>query len=241
VSNQEILLTVILAAITLNLVLAIGILLGSRVGRGDPDGDGDRPRGRFGRQAPPVPPARPMVPLFTAPPHGHHQSDPQTGLEIGATWDRWLMEEDARTKRYRRPATVVVVEIDGLERLVERLGPAAGDRLIPPVAATMRKFARQSDRVARLGPARFGTILVETDEVTAINYVERIRSACDLWLAAGAVALRLSIGWAEANGSRSMEDAANAAEERLNGERRRNAPLGDDLVGDGPIAEPAPG
>lgn len=237
--SQETLLTVILAAISLNLVLAIGILLMSRRRpSGGPAGGG--PRGRSGRpvELPSAP--RPMFGVFTEPPHGQHQTDPQTGLELAATWDRWLLEEDARTKRYRRPTTVVVFEIDGLERLVERLGPPAADRLIGPVAATLRKHARQSDLIARLGRARFGAILVETDEVSAINYIERVRAAADLWLAAGAVALRLSIGWAEANGSRAVEDAARAAEERLNGDRRRSGPV-DPPLNEGPIAEPAVG
>jgi diguanylate cyclase (GGDEF)-like protein len=121
----------------------------------------------------------------------------------------------------------VLVEIDGLDRLVERLGPAAADRLIPPVAGTMRSHAREADRIARLGPARFAAILPETDEVRAINYVERVRTACDLWLAAGAVALRLSMGWAELNASRSGEAAFAEAEDRLNGERRRHMTVDD--------------
>ena len=40
----------------------------------------------------------------------------------------------------------------------------------------------------------------ETDEVLAINYVERVRHACDLWLESGAVSLRLAIGWASSTG-----------------------------------------
>ena len=39
-------------------------------------------------------------------------------------------------------------------------------------------------------------LLPETDEVQAINYVERVRAECDRWLAAGAVSMRLAIGWA---------------------------------------------
>ena len=236
--SQETLLTVILVVLTLNLALAIGILVSSRR-RGRSAADAGQ-RGRPGRPVSAgISTPRPMVPLFAAPPYGQHQTDPQTGLDLGATWERWLVEEDARIKRYRRPATVVIVELDGLERLAERLGPGAADRLVPPVAATMRRHARLSDRVARLGRGRFGTILVETDEVQAINYVERVRAAADIWLEAGAVAVRLSIGWAEANASRGMEEAAHAAEERLNGERRRQAPVEDRPLDGAPVAEPA--
>ena len=148
--------------------------------------------------------------------------DPATGFDVMATWTRWLEEEGARIERYGRPSTIVVVELAAWDRLAERLGRDAADRLIPPLATTMRRHARASDKLARLGPARFGALLVETDEIRAINYVERIRSACDVWLAAGAVALRLSIGWAEIGPRQPVDAAIQAADRRLNAERRAN-------------------
>ncbi|MDQ3127146.1 MAG: diguanylate cyclase [Chloroflexota bacterium] len=149
------------------------------------------------------------------------------------SWRTWLAEESARTKRYRHPTTIVVVELSGIDRLAERVGPAAAQRLLPPVVGTLRRHARAADRLARLSPTRFGVLLVETDEVQAINYVERIRSGCDLWLAAGAVALRLSIGWAEIQADRPGEAAFLEAERRLYAERRRFEPSPPVLATDG--------
>lgn len=148
-------------------------------------------------------------------------TDPVTGLDLAPAWSKWLAEEGARIGRYGRPATVVLVEVAGIDRLAERLGPDAVDRLIPPIATTMRRFARASDNIARLGPARFGALLTETDEIRAINYVERTRSSCDVWLEAGAVALRLSIGWAEIAAGQPVAVAIQTAERRLNEERQR--------------------
>lgn len=142
-----------------------------------------------------------------------------------STWATWLDEEAARTARYDRPVTIVLVELAGLERLADRVGSAAADRLIPPVASTIRRQARAADRLARLSTTRFGVLLVETDEVSAINYIERVRSACDVWLAAGAVSLRLSVGWAEIRPDRSVEAAAREAEQRLFDDRRRSEPV----------------
>jgi diguanylate cyclase (GGDEF)-like protein len=150
--------------------------------------------------------------------------DPETGLDVAAAWARWLTEEDARTRRFHHPATIVLVELAGLDRLVDRVGQDAAERLIPPIAATMRRYGRETDHVARLGPTRFGALLTETDEVRAINYVERIRSACDVWLAAGAISLRLAIGWAEINPNRRAAIAATEAEQRLFAERQRPHP-----------------
>jgi diguanylate cyclase (GGDEF)-like protein len=148
-------------------------------------------------------------------------TDPTTGLDLGPSWARWLSEEEARVQRFHRPATVVLLELSGLDRLADRLGDEAASRLIPPIATTLRKNARATDHLARLGPTRFGAILVETDEIRAINFVERIRSACDVWLEAGAVMLRLSLGWAEISTDRPAEVAVPDAEERLFEEHKR--------------------
>jgi diguanylate cyclase (GGDEF)-like protein len=149
------------------------------------------------------------------------QTDAVTGLDGPSTWAKRLTEENARVQRYGRPATIVLVELAGVDRLAERLGPDAADRLIPPIAMTMRRQARSADSLARLGPTRFAALMPDTDEIKAINYIERVRSACDVWLEAGAVSLRLSIGWAEINANQAVDPAIQAAEQRLNTERHR--------------------
>jgi diguanylate cyclase (GGDEF)-like protein len=160
--------------------------------------------------------------------------DSLTGLVLLTTWNRLLADEDARVRRYRRPATVVMIELDGLDRLIERLGPESADRLIPAVADTIRRSARLADHVARLGHGRFGVLLPETDDVQAINYVERVRRACDLWLESGAIALRLAIGWASTTGDEGLADAQRVAGERMFAEIRRNTRRGTELTG-GPV------
>ncbi len=152
---------------------------------------------------------------------GQFTMDPATGLDLGAAWTRWLTEEDARIQRFHRPATVVLVELSGLDRLADRLGPEAAARLIPPIATTLRKDARATDHLARLSATRFAALLPETTEVQAINYVERVRGACDLWLESGAVALRLALGWAEMGPDRGAEVAVLDAERRLFAEREK--------------------
>lgn len=244
--STETLLVVLVVATAVNLVLAFALVVVPRLRRrgGSDEANGLAARAAA-RSATGLAPSnlsadrRPMMAMF-GPGAGAVPSDPQTGLDAPSTWTRWLHEEETRVRRYHRPATVVLVELEGLDRLVERLGPAAADRLIPPVAATMRRHAREADRVARLGPARFGAILPETDEVRAINYVERVRSTCDLWLASGAVSLRLSMGWAEMNASHLLDATLAAAEDRLNAERRQ---AGVGITGPGPdtpVTRPAP-
>jgi GGDEF domain-containing protein len=117
----------------------------------------------------------------------------------------------------------VIFELSGLDRLIDRLGADAAARVLPALADTMRRLARDVDLVARLAPGRFGILLPETDEVAAINYVERVRRACELWLESGAIALTLAVGWAGTDGEPTLIDTQRLATERMYVELRRDA------------------
>jgi diguanylate cyclase (GGDEF)-like protein len=262
-TTQEAIVAVLVVAIFANVVLAVGLIVGPRIrarreasyleGLREAAGHGSG-HGTNGAQRPIVN-GRPYPAGSGGPSAGSLDTrgwapavfkqgsvepattDPETGFELAASWSKWLAEEGARVSRYGHPATIVLVELAGVDRLAERLGPEAADRLIPPIAKTMRRHARAADNLARLGPARFGVLLAETDEVLAINYIERVRSACDVWLQSGAVALRLSIGWAEVGPKQPVEVALRAADSRLNEERQRLRVRADLDVDGTPAAE----
>ena len=164
-------------------------------------------------------PARALMDDGPAP----NRADALTGLLLPGEWNRILGDEDARLRRYGRPATIVIIEVDGLDRLTGALGMGAGDRVTQAVADTLSRHARAADHLARIDTGRFGVLLPETGEVEAVNYVERVRSACDLWLESGAVALKLAIGWAASPVNGTMADAMTAAEKRIEVELRRSA------------------
>lgn len=146
--------------------------------------------------------------------------DALTGLEGPASWSRIIETENARLLRYRRPVTIVMIEVEGLRRLAERLGEDPVNRLLPVIADALHRQARATDWVARIGDGRFAAFLPETDEIQAINYVERIRLVCEPWLASAAVPLWLAIGWSGPTASSDLEFAILRAEERMNSDRR---------------------
>ena len=117
----------------------------------------------------------------------------------------------------------MLVELDGFERLTERLGEPAGARLVLATARTLHAQARAADRCARFGRGRFAILLPETDEIKAINFAERVRSECDRWLEAGEVAMRVAIGWATLDPDQGAGPAILEAEHRLDAERRQRA------------------
>lgn len=68
-------------------------------------------------------------------------------------------------------------------------GPGqAAERAAPAIGTAIRKAARETDRVARVGPSRFHVLLPETEEAEASAVATRIRAAC------GAIPVRLACG-----------------------------------------------
>lgn len=135
-------------------------------------------------------------------------------------WARALDDESARIARDGRWASVVVIDLVRRTSLVDESASPDAEAAIPMLTGTIRRHAREADIVVTLGPGRHGILLVATDQVQAINFVERIRSACDPWLARLTPDLRVAIGWADARPGRSIHEAEADAEAALERDRR---------------------
>lgn len=105
------------------------------------------------------------------------RTDGPTGLYNRRAWDRLLAREEERCRRYGHPAAVVMVDLDGLKRVNDAQGHAAGDVLIAAAAHALRASARDADVVARLGGDEFGVLAVECDRAGAAALVRRMQAA----------------------------------------------------------------
>jgi diguanylate cyclase (GGDEF)-like protein len=147
------------------------------------------------------------------------------GLGDPASWERTIREESARAARFHRPVTVVMAELPRLGEVADRLGRDAADRVVAETARLLVAEGRAVDRIAWLDYARFGVLLMETEEARATDYVDRVRSAADTWLHGAGLSVRLSIGWASPAEGGDVVAAVAAAEERMrraNGRDDRN-------------------
>jgi diguanylate cyclase (GGDEF)-like protein len=141
--------------------------------------------------------------------------DPLTGLQGPDFWQRSLIAEVARSARYRRSLTVVVVEVNGIEPLGELWGWDVARGAVRDAAQCLRRASRTSDLCSRIGPTRFGVTLTETDEIAAINFVERVREAGPRAMPKGADGLQFSFGWASPRQGESADAMVRRAESRL--------------------------
>lgn len=83
-------------------------------------------------------------------------------------------EEFARSLRYRRPFSLIVLEIDQLADIYESYGPAVRDWVLKRWGAALLSMTRQQDKVGRYGIEEFLVMLPETRTVEARIVAERV-------------------------------------------------------------------
>ncbi len=142
-------------------------------------------------------------------------NDPLTGLEGPDAWQHTIVTEVARSTRYRRSLTIVVLEIDGILELGDERGEEVARHAMREAAEALRRESRTSDMCFRIGLTRFGVVLTETDEIAAINYVERVRESAPRQMPLGGDRLHLSFGWASPAAGESADLLVRRADHRL--------------------------
>lgn len=102
-------------------------------------------------------------------------TDVLTGCASLDALDRRLRDEFERARRYSLRFALVVIDVDRLREINERLGQPAGDRVLAEIGAMMQREIRAPDFVARYGGDEFALILPETDAQGGRQFVERLR------------------------------------------------------------------
>jgi diguanylate cyclase (GGDEF)-like protein len=102
-------------------------------------------------------------------------TDPLTGCASLDALDRRVRDEFHRARRYALRFALVLVDIDRLREVNDRLGQSAGDRVLAEFGAILQREIRAPDFVARYGGDEFACIFPETDGVGGRHFVERLR------------------------------------------------------------------
>jgi diguanylate cyclase (GGDEF)-like protein len=102
-------------------------------------------------------------------------TDPLTGLPDTDALDRKIAQEALRAKRYSLSFSLVLLDVDQQAGVNNRLGRAAGDRLLAELGRMLQQEVRASDFVARYGGDEFALVLAETGAHGARELVHRLR------------------------------------------------------------------
>lgn len=100
--------------------------------------------------------------------------DALTGLLNRRALERDLRRETGRASRYGRRFSVVLIDLDGLKKVNDRDGHAAGDALLRLLSVALGRALRAGDAAYRIGGDEFVVVLPETDDDTVEAVVERV-------------------------------------------------------------------
>jgi len=104
-------------------------------------------------------------------------TDELTGLLNMRAIYRRGEEEIVRSKRFRKPVSALLVNMDGFSDVNQNYGFVIGSHVLQEVAARIRQCLRAVDLVARVGADEFFVILSDTDLAAAEFIAERVRDA----------------------------------------------------------------
>ncbi len=104
-------------------------------------------------------------------------NDPLTGLSNLRHLHAQLKQSLGIAKRYEHPFALLVLDIDGLKRVNDAQGHAAGDRVLVQVALAVRRSIRSVDLPARIGGDEFCVLAPDQTAKTAAALAERLAEA----------------------------------------------------------------
>lgn len=102
-------------------------------------------------------------------------SDAQTGLSSRRFFFEIAEAEFKRSKRYDRPLSAILIDIDNFKALTKEYGTEAGERIIHELTHIFTKELRESDIRVRMGGEELLVLLPETNLRYAQTLAERLR------------------------------------------------------------------
>jgi diguanylate cyclase (GGDEF)-like protein len=102
-------------------------------------------------------------------------TDPLTELMNRRGFLTRCIEENARARRYGRPLSLLMLDIDHFKVINDSFGHEGGDEALRAMSASLRQSLRGADLAGRFGGEEFAILLPETDLPGATVFAERLR------------------------------------------------------------------
>ncbi|HEY2460106.1 MAG TPA: diguanylate cyclase, partial [Candidatus Acidoferrum sp.] len=153
--------------------------------------------------------------------HARYQAthDALTGLANYREFVDTLEREVRRAQRSNHSFAVLLLDLDELKRINDRLGHLAGNRALKRLAAVMKQQCRSTDLAARYGGDEFAVVLFDSDPGMARQIAERIEAG--LQHDQEEPSLRVSIGASVfPDHGRTAQELLEAADQNLYSKKR---------------------
>lgn len=105
--------------------------------------------------------------------------DPLTGLLNRRGIDQRLNQKLKETRRYGRPLSVVLLDIDHFKDVNDTYGHDVGDEVLKEMAKAASVHLRESDMLARWGGEEFLVVAPETGHAGALELGEKLRETVE--------------------------------------------------------------
>jgi diguanylate cyclase (GGDEF)-like protein/PAS domain S-box-containing protein len=126
------------------------------------------------------------------------EHDSLTGLFSRRHFNEQLQEQVARVKSTRRPASVLLLDLDGFKDVNDALGHSTGDALLRRLAGALTSVLREDELLARVGGDEFAVLLPDTAGDGAVAVGEKLAFAVyehgAVNTAAGRIQVTASVG-----------------------------------------------
>ena len=133
-----------------------------------------------------------------------------------------LESEIAKSRRYGRPLTLAMLDIDHFKDVNDRYGHPVGDQVLRHVAAVLSGSCRSADTAFRYGGEEFALLLPETGIDHGVEVVERARAhvAAAHTVNGEEIVVTISGGVAELSATDDPDGLVERADEALYGAKR---------------------
>jgi diguanylate cyclase (GGDEF)-like protein len=121
-------------------------------------------------------------------------TDTLTGLHNSRFMQQHLQHLLGVQKRYGHPFAVLLLDIDGLKRINDAYGAAAGDRTLVGVATALSEGTRSVDTPIRMGGDEFCVLLPQQTASRARSMADRLAAEIERIESPAPQPLRVSIG-----------------------------------------------
>ncbi len=145
------------------------------------------------------------------------QVDGLTGLPDRDSFTQRAVAMISMARRYQEPLSLMVLDVDFLNKINESQGREAGDRALALFASCLNAQMRLGDLVGRVGGEEFGMLMARTDAQGPAAFDKRLRAAVQQRAAVElGFEVNYSAGWAPLRrGDRNIGDLMRRAETAL--------------------------